>query len=151
MITSITSSLSSSTVCARVVLDRNQLPVLAWLCTVACEELDLQRYWTDMEPLQSTTVRRSAAEWVKDHTNLVPISTIPPPREIPYHLRRAPDHPPRSRTDGTLVADTLHPRQDGPSPNVLESFTSTIWILHVAAYGETATELRFPSPSNMVQ
>ena len=76
----------------------------------------------DIEPLQSTPVRRSAAEWVKDHTNLVPISTIPPPREIPHHLRRAPDHPPRSSADGTLVADTLLPSQGGPSPNVLESF-----------------------------
>ena len=73
----------------------------------------------DIEPLQSTTVRRSAAEWVKDDTNLVPISTNPPPREIPH---RAPDHPPRSSADGTLVADTLLPSQGGPSPNVLESF-----------------------------
>jgi hypothetical protein len=26
-------------------------------------------------------------------TNLVPIGTVPPPRKIPYYLRRAPEYP----------------------------------------------------------
>jgi len=76
-------------------------------------------------PSQPNIVRWGIVEWgegqKKDQTDLVPIGTIPPPREIPHHLCHAPNYPVQSRKDGVLADNTLMKVYVVPSPNVFGS------------------------------